>query len=73
MDCHYDKDKVSSDTVTDAEGYAILDLVGDLQLGSAVSLGQVYLISSRRICLASIQGLDKVTSAILFEQLPTRD
>ena len=60
-----DKDKVSSDTVTDAEGYAILDLVGDLQLGSAVSLraGIFNIFDEEYAIWQSIQGLDKVTSA----------
>ena len=60
-----DKDKVSSDTVTDAEGYAILDLVGDLQLGSAVSFraGIFNIFDEEYAIWQSIQGLDKVTSA----------
>jgi len=60
-----DKDKVSSDTATEADGYAILDLVGDLQLGSAVSLraGIFNIFDEEYAIWQSIQGLNKVTAA----------
>ena len=59
------KDKVSSDTVTDSEGYAILDLVGDLRIGDAVSLraGVFNIFDEEYAIWQSIQGLDKVQSA----------
>jgi len=60
-----DKDKVSSDTATEAEGYAILDLVGDLQLGSAISLraGIFNIFDEEYAIWQSIQGLNKVSAA----------
>tara|TARA_Y100000814_G_scaffold48076_1_gene29834 strand:- start:2875 stop:4095 length:1221 start_codon:yes stop_codon:yes gene_type:complete len=60
-----DKDKVSSDTVTDSEGYAIVDVVGNLNLGSAVSLraGIFNIFDEEYAIWQSIQGLDKVSSA----------
>ena len=60
-----DKDKVSSDTATEADGYAILDLVGDLQIGSAVSLraGIFNIFDEEYAIWQSIQGLNKDTAA----------
>ena len=60
-----DKDKVSSDTVTDSEGYVIVDVVGNLNLGSAVSLraGIFNIFDEEYAIWQSIQGLDKVSSA----------
>ena len=60
-----DKDKVSSDTATEADGYALLDLVGDLQLGSVVSLraGIFNIFDEEYAIWQSIQGLNKNTAA----------
>lgn len=60
-----DKTKVSSDNVTGAEGYQVLDLVADLRIGEALSVrvGVFNIFDEEYARWQSIQGLNKVTAA----------
>ncbi len=60
-----DKTKVSSESVTEAEGYQVLDIVADLRVGESLSLrvGVFNVFDEEYARWQSIQGLNKVTAA----------
>ena len=60
-----DKTKVSSESVTEAEGYQVLDIVADLRVGESLFLrvGVFNVFDEEYARWQSIQGLNKVTAA----------
>ena len=60
-----DKTKVSSDSVTGADGYQVLDAVADLRIGDSLSVrvGVFNIFDEEYARWQSIQGLNKVTAA----------
>lgn len=60
-----DKTKVSSESVTGADGYQVLDAVADLRIGESLSLrvGIFNIFDEEYARWQSIQGLNKVTAA----------
>ena len=60
-----DKTKVSSDSVTGADGYQVLDAVVDLRIGDSLSVraGVFNIFDEEYARWQSIQGLNKVTAA----------
>ena len=61
----FDKTKVSSEDVTGGDGYQVLDLVGNLRIGDAISLraGVFNVLDKKYARWQSIQGLDKIAAA----------